>query len=535
MILSWVLQPDAFQQIIDKNEPLDMALLLTSDDQLIATSQKVSPEQWRPIFESLQKKFIQSATLKSDNFDGLQALVEVLHLFEAIPQRIAHPPDSASLLIWYQQMLKSLEPGLIKAPERTAQWMQANDSDLIVSWLKYRLGIPWTNDDRLRLDKRIAVDFLEEALLKKLRLHVLPWTPEELHQGLTAYCQWLEQQGLRRRYVSGKDFNWESLTLPGCLELKEIQTASDHVDRQSPSPVEMSFDSVLISNGWNLNLRAPGFDGSFLDLSTQLQWPNLPPEPEPPQDDAIAFPLLMGLGIDRGDILRGSGIYYFVYHYTWRTAQAGRAAEQPPQNGYNGADFYLTGTDPSLVHAPTFVSLGGSGQRAVPPRPGGRPSTSKVMWSSLSESLNNAVGFDGQSANKPFGLPDPNVQILDLLFTYGRLDTDRKYVIYIEPGRLLENITADQSAKANMACPASPTQMDCWRQLTLLAARELQQEFARLCPEENGKTTCPEKVLQIVLSRLNSSYFVEPGGPSGPINPDGLPGTDGHFRMGGGR
>jgi hypothetical protein len=532
MILSWVSQPDGFQQMIEKNELLDMALLLTSDDQLLVTSQNVTAQQWQPIFDGLQKRFIESATLKSENFDGLLALVQVLHIFESIPQRLAHPPDAAALLIWYQRMLKSLEPGLATTPEATAQWMQANDSDLIALWLKYRLGISWTDFDRDRLDKMIAANFLEEGLIKKLRLHVLPWTSQELQHGFAAYCQWLEQQGIPRRLVSGTNFNWEILTDPGCVELKGVQAVSDHLDRQSATPVEMSFDSVLISDGWNLNLQAPGFDGSFLDLSTTLRWPDLPPEPEPPQDDAVAFPLLMGLGIDRGDILKGSGIYYFVYHYTWRAAQAGRPAEQQPQTGYSGADFDLTGANPNSVHAPTFVSLGGLGQKGVPPRPGGRSSPSEVMWSTLAESLNTAVGFDGKSGTKPFALPDPTVKILDLLFKNGRLDTDQKYVLYIEPDRLLQNITADQIAKANMACPPSPTQMDCWRQLTLLAAQQLHQEFASVCPEENDHSTCPENVLQNVFSRLNSAYFVEAAGAQGPVNPDGPQGAEGHFRYG---
>jgi hypothetical protein len=74
--------------------------------------------------------------------------------------------------------------------------------------------------------------------------------------------------------------------------------------------------------------------------------------------------------------------------------------------------------------------------------------------------------------------------------------------------------------------------MDCWRQLTLLAAQQLHQEFASVCPEENDHSTCPENVLQNVFSRLNSAYFVEAAGAQGPVNPDGPQGAEGHFRYG---
>jgi hypothetical protein len=78
-----------------------------------------------------------------------------------------------------------------------------------------------------------------------------------------------------------------------------------------------------------------------------------------------------------------------------------------------------------------------------------------------------------------------------------------------------------------MACPSGKEDEACWTNLTLAGASALWAEYASLCPVAGAERICPAAKMEDIFTRLNTSYFQEPAGLLGPVNPDGATGADG--------
>lgn len=526
MVLSWITNPVAFRHVLDKNDLMDVVHILTSDTDLSVSSRRIRPKEWQQTYDLIADRFETYAQRKLNSAEGFQIAIRVLRTLESLPRIAAQPIPFSDQLMWTERMLRSLEQA-VRDHEEAALWFRQADTDLIVLWLKRRLNQAWSFADDEDVDRMTAASPLSRALLLKLKLRNMP-TPLVFQTSLHAYCSWLESQGVAPRKISGAKFDWKETERPGCIELTENKTPSDTVDHSIAGHVQMSFDSILLTHGWNLKLKASDFDGSFIDLSTTLKHPDLPFEPTSTEDDAVTFPIMMGIRVDKDPprVLNGVGTYYFIYHYTWRKAQPGRPAVARPQRGYPGATFTLQVQNVNEAHWPQWISIGGSGQKGAPPRLGGRESRSSVAWTPLALGLNRAVGFGDDPVTKPFAIANISLGILEQLFRYGATDDQGKLQLFIEPKRVQMNSTEDQNAKALRAC----SQEACWHNLTLNAAREIWARFIQSCPlNENRIGVCSEEVRNMVFDRLDSNYFVEPKGALGPENPNGRPGPAGRF------
>jgi hypothetical protein len=244
-------------------------------------------------------------------------------------------------------------------------------------------------------------------------------------------------------------------------------------------------------------------------------------------DAAIAFPVLMGIRINQPDILNGPGVYYFVYHYTWRGSHDGQPSAKVAQEGFPGGHFQLIVKDKPHSFEPVFVSEGGQGQQSVPPQSGGNASRSEVNWTALSSSLIHTKGFEDSASAQPIPLADPNLKVLSQLFQFGQRDEHNKIILLIEPKRLFSALTDAQKAKTQMACPGGSEDLGCWKSLTLAAAGDLENRFLKLCPN----TQCSPTTQNNVMDRLSSFNFVEPADQQGPVNASGPRGPAGYLNF----
>ncbi len=474
--------------------------------------------------ELIDQKFAR----ETESLDGprFEQALHTLELLQLIPERILQPPQFSELLKWHERLLRALERG---SAVDGAAWLAVNTSNPAALWLKLRRpDSELTLLEQSQLEDLTSSTKLGLALLQKLKLKTQS-SEEGLRQAMVDYCAWLDANEVKTREIAGDAFVWDQTLEPGCIRLTDNKSPSDTIKHASSAPVTMAFDSLLFTAGWNLKLSAPSFDGSFVDLSTELKHMDLPVEPPLEEDHAITFPLLMGIRIASNIFPEGPGTYYFVYHYTARKAAAGRPGVAVPLTGYPGGNFDLQVASLGETHVPEIASLGGPGQKGVPRRKGGNASESEILWYPLKIALESSEPEFPAAQAVP--LADPTIKKIDQLFKNGEADASGNLRLFLEPRILLANLLEPQKAKALTSCPQGESDFACWEKTSIAAAVELWNRYAELCPVSGGARVCPIGVLEKELDRLNSSYFKEPEGALGPVNPDGQTGENGKLNL----
>lgn len=512
-------------EALKSNELIDVLQILTADPTLRFFAQSVSRSHWKTAINQVKLKFLSDLERHNSESGRFNYFLKILHLMALLPERISSPPSLDEQLVWFEQALRGFENYSRSLPDLESLMDRAG-SDPFVTWLKIRSNKEVRSVDELALRSYGPGPKLMQSLIFKIKMH-LSKSDTLLKKQMSDYCTWLSKQGVPLRRIPGKDFDWSMTTIPGCIELSGATPEDNLLSFNLNSSLSMSFDSVLLARGWNIDLKVPYFDGAFIDMSTSLRHPDLLSEPALDKDHAIALPLLIGIRMNRPNTLSGLGTYYFVYHFSLRKAHDGRPAVQRPQAGYPGGSLRLNVREMEKTFSPRLVSFGGPGQKAVPPRPGGRASHSELAWTPLALSLSRSLGEEGIIASRPIPLPSPTLRVLHTLFSNAERGEDGNIKLFIEPERWLQALTAEQKRKALMICPAGSEDLTCWEQVTLQAAQELWTSYADLCPQVNSVRRCLPQKLEFTLARLNSNSFIEPAGALGPVNEDGAIGESG--------
>ena len=96
------------------------------------------------------------------------------------------------------------------------------------------------------------------------------------------------------------------------------------------------------------------------------------------------------------------------------------------------------------------------------------------------------------------------------LLDVAQTDKDGLIDLYTEPSLWWSLLEETDKVKLSKICGAAVLTEECASQLALGAARQMKE--------------------QVATARLYSEY-TEPEGPKGPLNPDGLPGSDGLIEL----
>ncbi len=91
------------------------------------------------------------------------------------------------------------------------------------------------------------------------------------------------------------------------------------------------------------------------------QHPALPLTPTRPEANAVVFPLILGVTLDKETAQSSKGTHFFTYHFVFRVATDGESDPQIPMVGFPGPDMKIIG-DSNIPQFP-FVSSGGAGQK----------------------------------------------------------------------------------------------------------------------------------------------------------------------------
>lgn len=531
LVTNWWKHPDVFKTAIARDNLIDIVRVMVADPGLLVRLPKIDETILRQDLKVIGDKFNQELAGSVTTSQTYEEILRTLHLLGQMPQNFRTGPKFEDQLSWYENLLRATEAFLRRSPD-AEQMLAATDTDPVSMWLKLRLREKWTDRDQSLVQKITPVHPLMAALMWKIKLRSEE-SPILRHRDLGRYCSWLMSQGIAETTIPVGEFKWARLSRPGCVHLKAPATPTASI-QTTDKKIQSAFDSVLLTDGWNLQAKFDSFDGAFIDLTTALKHPALPPEATPEQDNAVAIPLMLGLRIDNPRILNGVGIYYFIYHYTWRKARDGRAAEQAPLAGYQGANLSISVTDEAHSIPPTVVSLGGPGQTAAPRRAGGRSAVSEVDWSSLSRALSHAKTESGGLNAQPMPISNPSMRVLNLLFQSGEINDHGELRLYIDPQRLFVALTPEEQNAELQVCPSGAADLDCWHDVSMKAAGELWRDYIAACPKASGsERECRSNMQDVVLDRLNSDRFEEAGGKLGPINFNGPFGGNGHFSWNG--
>lgn len=525
--LRWLERPEALAEALKRNRTSDVARILTTDERLSRLSADLSTEKWSAALGALSVAFVAENATGEFSREDFERQLRALHALELLPTRARRAPDFEFQLAWHERLLRSFEDAVKRSPDGTG-WLEESDSDTAIQWLKIRSG---SGDQAYSppVAEGVASTPLELAVAKRIEIRAL--ADDQTARGRIAeYCAWLESKGVASRSTRGLQFDWRETTRPGCIRLTGISLQENSIARRSVEPIEMAFDSVLISNGWNLSLEAPRFDGSFIDLSTELRWRNLPAEPAPENDSAIAFPVLLGFRTTE-PFLGSAGIHYFPYHFTWRFPSKGLPARAVPREGHPGGDLEIVVREPNGYFAPRAVSFGGDAQTPVPRRRGGAQSSSAVDWSRVATEFARLRSTEDDRA--PYIISSPSVRVLRDLLAVSESDASGATRVFIDAQNLWNLLGPDQRAKALLACPNGPTDNACWASLARDAARQLYSWYSQLCSAvPSGPDECRSDALTVIGPRLNSSApFIEPEGELGPENPIAARGRNGRIEI----
>lgn len=335
---------------------------------------------------------------------------------------------------------------------------------------------------------------------------------------MDAHCEMTSRLGFGARELEAGAIGEADLQIAGCLTLKNIQGPL-RFDR-----IVMHPDLIVRTEGSSLKIEADFIDASNFDLSTIELHEDLPVEDPPKKDHAVILPLLLNLELTEDiDAFYQRAAYFFVFHYVVRLAKDGRPADVQAAKGFAGGDLEISIQDKESV-VPSFVSLGGLGQKAAPARLGGDGDESRINWNLVRGSVAiTELNYLGETIPVRT-IPNPTLGDLRELLQNARREPSTNRILIHHDFDYLKNVylphlRAEDLAKIKMICDErSQTLAICLPRLMEEAGKQLTKLI-----HDNEIDMGPTGR----LPQTNSVVYRTKSGELGPRNTDGEFGESG--------
>lgn len=350
---------------------------------------------------------------------------------------------------------------------------------------------------------------------------------EENKQKLLDICQqWKKNGSALKAFESLEQLqgSLEARIPGGCFALPglpEVKIVSDKA-------LSTSFGTVLFGENQSLVLQAPqvSLGATYLARTTIL--PRLSTTATGPEANALTFPILLAVTLDKKTEFFEPGTHFFVYHHTYRLAKDGEPEPQKPAVGDAGTFLQIKSLSPAVSFP--FYSEGGKGQPGALARKGGLGDKSFVDFQRLSawvRALIDEERIEIEGVGKFESAM--NLELADDLLGHAKRNNRGEVIVKTVPG-YLDRIAPVQRQKVVLACreilnqeEVSKAQLEnCfYKGLTQFALQRLE-------------ATISLSRTDATISRIDSfpalnpeQDFILDAGALGPNNPDGLAGAPG--------
>ena len=372
-------------------------------------------------------------------------------------------------------------------------------------------------------------------IILQARLQVfMALSEDQKEKHMQQFCNLLESYGITPIEERGKGELLQNMWVrdlpPGCYTIDNSQKNIPTVEIKHVNSLRTSSNALIKVIDSSLVLNAPQIDLSMIWLQTTKILNPVPIFMNPPEYNAITFPIVMGVSVEKKTVELAKGTHFFVTHLIYKKANPGKANPVNPTQGLSGPN--LTVTSQQSINPFVFLSIGGIGQQAAPPSPGGHGDVSMIDYENLSSWLALKYQTD-DTKQSALMLPITVIEFLSLqeveyLFKSAIQDSSGKPIIYTMPSVASEILTPDQKDKILRVCEA-------WAQKTQLTQEEWVRCFNdHLAPmavsqineqieqaKQNGNVDIKKP-----LTQLKASLRFEL--PDGELGPNNISGQQGH-------
>ena len=169
--------------------------------------------------------------------------------------------------------------------------------------------------------------------------HVIPAGIDDMKQvpGTEIWAKPADGKWLKKAF--------ESKLPPGCYLLEEGQSK---VALVTDADISSSFASVIIGRNSELSVKSKNISLGPVFLYTDKAHPKPREFHPPPESNASAFPLLLGMTLPKDTTYFTKGTHFFIYHYVYKKAAAGTTAPQGLK-GFPGPNFEIHSVNKFLI------------------------------------------------------------------------------------------------------------------------------------------------------------------------------------------
>lgn len=461
------------------------------------------PKILKELSKTFQDNLNESLSL-NNTYQNLLALVQVLTLMES-------SLDYKTLFFEVDVLLKKIEISMTQKSDTFAQFLIENETSSWILWFKWRSGLTVTEQEVSDvLDSEKTNSRWLQVAHQRLKMNTLS-DAFRIHAEIESFCQKMKDLNVSEQHIEIPMFSAQILSQPGCVSLKNTEP-NDILEIHTDS-LSMSSFSVLKTKGAHVVVDAKNVDLAIVDLSNQMSHPDLPQEPNPADADAVVLPVILGFELANDTDMHSKGFYYFVTHFTWRTAAPGLAATIQPLPGLPGGDLQINAQSISPF---VFVSLGGVGQKGAPRTSGGKASESNIDMVLFRDTFE---GTSEKTLQKT--LLRPSIGVLLNLFENAQRNPETKRIMVYNNTEIWTKLIDDsQKQKALKICNQSLIDMNCAQKIANLAVNQVAEEIQKDQSLYGAN---------FILERLATSDFIEPSGEPGPLNLNGEQGPSGEL------
>ncbi len=478
----------------------------------LADLSSVSEENWKSIGDYLVSQFLEVEFAGNSIREQLKTKLITFQNLEIFFNSVERKIDSLTLLGWSDSVFRSLERSL-QSFDKVEGLLEEFELNLQLALLRQRLLLNVTEEEvaEIKASPRFGSNY-EKLNLLRLQIYVAS-DPKEVQVAISRYCEQMESTGVEPTTVSPSKFKADFLRQAGCFYL-EPTPGLDSVLDFSGQAVVSSIYSVLLTDGTSLTGLSE-IDISVLDASSYQNKPDLPEEPPLPGDHALVMPVSFGIRLIEDTELLDKGIYYIPFHFIQRRATDGRKAVANASQGYSGGSVQIPPSSDFLKTK--VISVGGEGQRPVPPRRGGDGDISVFSWILFEELI--TLQEEAQS-EKVRSLLRPTISLLDYLLENAELSENGESIkIYVNSLSLLDSLDEVQRQKIKSFCEEKFSEItECIYDLSQQAALQMNAAL------EDAKGVRNDSY---VLPQMASEEFRLPPGKPGSPNPKGMRGDRG--------
>jgi hypothetical protein len=310
----------------------------------------------------------------------------------------------------------------------------------------------------------------------------------------------------------------------GCHTLPSGST----VEVVSDKTLSTSFAAILQGQDQSVQFRSAKVSLGPVSLKRTIQASPVPAQAPNPKANALVIPVFFGARVKfSNSAIFAKGSHLFMYHYTFRAAEAGTLHPMQAAAGTDGG--HVTIQAQSSLEFP-FASVGALGQIGAPVSAGGDGDTSSVDFTNIANWATDLISAGQVAILLPAKLHSSlSLEAAADLLAHAVHDTDGNVELFTVPG-YLNQMSEAALAKVVVACreilaidALSPAQVSqCFhKNIASLALGQLSKMIENSTLDPGVNTTAPHPALNAEIP-----FTVAQGNP-GPTNPDGPAGKSG--------